>query len=125
MLGDFQEQAGRPYEHEARLKELLSRQAELNAALDPDKGERQIAPAAGGEEGMAEMESESEGPPEAGPDADGSRPSGQVRRRRGIDCGAPGNKAADGDLESPGPKGFQSGGREEDVMFSAFAAVAG
>jgi N12 class adenine-specific DNA methylase len=46
MLGDFQEQAGRPFEHEARLKELLGRQAELNAALDLDKGERQIAPPA-------------------------------------------------------------------------------
>jgi hypothetical protein len=50
MLGDFQEQAGRPYEHEARLKELLGRQAELNAALDLDKGERQIAAPAGDEE---------------------------------------------------------------------------
>jgi len=49
MLGDFQEQAGRPYEHEARLKELLARQAELNATLDLDKGERQIAPPAGAE----------------------------------------------------------------------------
>ena len=44
MLGDFKEQAGRPYEHEARLKDLLIRQAELNAALDLDKGERQVAP---------------------------------------------------------------------------------
>ncbi len=44
MLVDFEEQAGRPFEHEARLKELLTRQAELNAALDLDKGERQVAP---------------------------------------------------------------------------------
>jgi hypothetical protein len=29
---------------EARLKELLARQAELNAVLDLDKNERQIAP---------------------------------------------------------------------------------
>jgi hypothetical protein len=43
MLGDFQGQAGKPFEHEAWLKELLGRQAELNAALDLDKGERQIA----------------------------------------------------------------------------------
>jgi N12 class adenine-specific DNA methylase len=50
MLADFQEQAGRPYEHEARLKELLVRQSELNAALDLDKGERQIAAPAGDEE---------------------------------------------------------------------------
>jgi hypothetical protein len=49
MPGDFHEQAGRPYEHEARLKELLTRQAELNTALDLDKGERQIAPPAGAE----------------------------------------------------------------------------
>jgi len=46
MLGDFQEQAGRPFEHETRLKELLVRQPELNASLDLDKGERQIAPPA-------------------------------------------------------------------------------
>jgi N12 class adenine-specific DNA methylase len=46
MLADFEEQAGRPFEHEARLKELLARQAALNAALDLDKGERQIAPPA-------------------------------------------------------------------------------
>jgi N12 class adenine-specific DNA methylase len=44
MLVDFQEQAGRPFEHEARLKDLLTRQAALNAALDLDKGERQVAP---------------------------------------------------------------------------------
>jgi hypothetical protein len=44
MLADFQQQAGRPFEHEARLKELLVRQTELNAALDLDKGERQVAP---------------------------------------------------------------------------------
>jgi Rad3-related DNA helicase len=54
MLGDFQEQAGRLFEHEAWLKELLARQAELNAALDLDKGERQIAPPAGSEEGVAD-----------------------------------------------------------------------
>ncbi len=51
MLGDFQEQAGKAFEHEARLKELLGRQAELNAALDLDKGERQIAPEDGPEGG--------------------------------------------------------------------------
>ena len=53
LRADFAEQAGRPFEHEARLKELLGRQAELNAALDLDKGERQIAPAAKAE-GSAE-----------------------------------------------------------------------
>jgi N12 class adenine-specific DNA methylase len=50
MLADFAEQAGKPYEHEARLKELLVRQAQLNALLDLDKGERQVAPEAGPEE---------------------------------------------------------------------------
>jgi len=55
MLGDFQEQAGRPFEHEVKLKELLVRQAELNAALDLDKGERQVAPAAAAE-GSAEID---------------------------------------------------------------------
>ena len=55
MLGDFEEQAGKPFEHEARLKELLGRQTELNAALDLDKGERQIAPPAEAE-GIAEID---------------------------------------------------------------------
>jgi N12 class adenine-specific DNA methylase len=67
MLGDFSEQAGRPYEHEARLKELLVRQAELNAALDLDKGERQVAPEAG---------------PEEKPDADGD--TGADERAAGV-----------------------------------------
>ena len=44
MLGDFSEQAGRPYEHEAKLKDLIIRQAQLNALLDLDKGEQQVAP---------------------------------------------------------------------------------
>jgi hypothetical protein len=43
MLSDFQEQLGKPFEYEARIKELLAKQAELNAALDLDKGERQVA----------------------------------------------------------------------------------
>jgi N12 class adenine-specific DNA methylase len=60
MLGDFQEQAGRPFEHEAKLRELLVRQAELNAALDLDKGERQVAPAAG-PEGSAEIDGDAGG----------------------------------------------------------------
>jgi hypothetical protein len=42
-LADFQSQAGRPFEHEGRLRELVARQAELNEALDLDKGERQVA----------------------------------------------------------------------------------
>lgn len=35
----------------ASLKELLAKQAALNAALDLDKGERQVAPEAVGKEG--------------------------------------------------------------------------
>ena len=42
-MADYQAQAGKPYEHEPRLKELLVRQAQLNAALDLDKGEQQVA----------------------------------------------------------------------------------
>ena len=59
MLADYQEQSGRPFEHESRLKDLLARQAEINAALDLDKGERQVAPPAeaspelSGDEGIA------------------------------------------------------------------------
>ena len=68
MLGDFQEQAGKPFEHEARLKELLARQAELNAALDLDKGERQVAPEDG---------------PEGGPEADAD--TGGDERAAGVD----------------------------------------
>jgi len=54
MLADYREQMGKPFEHEARLKELLGRQAELNAALDLDKGERQVAPEAGSGEREAD-----------------------------------------------------------------------
>jgi hypothetical protein len=46
MLADYRELMGKPFEHETRLKERLTRQADLNAALDLDKGERQIAPPA-------------------------------------------------------------------------------
>jgi hypothetical protein len=42
-LTDYRAQANRPFEHESRLKDLLARQAQLNAALDLDKGERQAA----------------------------------------------------------------------------------
>jgi len=42
-LEDYRAQAGRPFEHEARLATLLARQAELNAALDLDKDEQQTA----------------------------------------------------------------------------------
>jgi hypothetical protein len=53
-LADYQGQAGKHFEHEDRLKALLSRQAQLNAALDLDKGDRQIAEAAEGEEQSAD-----------------------------------------------------------------------
>jgi hypothetical protein len=43
MLADYRAQLDRPFEHEARLNELLNKQNELNAALDLDKGERQVA----------------------------------------------------------------------------------
>ena len=106
MLGDFQEQAGKPFEHEARLKELLGRQAELNAALDLDKGERQIAPPAGAEEGVADTESE--GPAEPGPGAADSRPNREARRRREYDRRVPDSRVADTDREkkSPAQNGF-------------------
>jgi hypothetical protein len=106
MLGDFQEQAGKAFEHEAKLKEMLGRQAELNAALDLDKGERQIAPPVAGEEGVADTESE--GPEEAGPGAQDSRPSGEARRRREHDRRVPDSGVADTDREkeSPAQKGF-------------------
>ena len=42
-LLDYQEQAERPFEHEERLKQLLTRQAELDSALDLDKGDQQGA----------------------------------------------------------------------------------
>jgi N12 class adenine-specific DNA methylase len=42
-LSDYRAQANRPFEHDARLKDLLARQAQLNAALDLDKGDRQAA----------------------------------------------------------------------------------
>ena len=84
MLGDFQEQAGRPFDHEARLKELLTRQAELNPALDLDKGERQIAPPA---EAETTSESNESGRVEEG--ASGVAPSAQ-RRDGGMRRDRPG-----------------------------------
>ena len=106
MLGDFREQAGRPYEHEARLKELLVRQAELYAALDLDKGERQIAPPDSSEEGVAGTDSE--GPAEAGPRTSNSRPYGEVRRRREYDRTVPDSRetGANREKEPPGQTGF-------------------
>jgi N12 class adenine-specific DNA methylase len=44
MLADYKQQLDRPFEHEQRLKESLVKQKQLNAALDLDKNERQVAP---------------------------------------------------------------------------------
>jgi hypothetical protein len=41
-LADYKVQMGRPFEHESRLKELMVKQAELNAALDLDKHDAQV-----------------------------------------------------------------------------------
>jgi hypothetical protein len=41
-LADYRAQLGRPFEHEAHLRDLLARQAQLNACLDLDKHEAQI-----------------------------------------------------------------------------------
>jgi N12 class adenine-specific DNA methylase len=41
-LADYRTQLGRPFEHEGRLKDLLAKQAQLNACLDLDKHEGQI-----------------------------------------------------------------------------------
>ena len=45
-LTDYQAQANRSFEHGTRLKELLVRQEQINALLDLDKSERQVAEAA-------------------------------------------------------------------------------
>jgi hypothetical protein len=42
-LLDYQSQADRPFEHEERLKQLITRQSELNSLLDLDKGDQQGA----------------------------------------------------------------------------------
>ncbi len=44
-LTNYQAQAQRPFEHEARLKELLARQDQLNSSLDLDKNDAQAAEA--------------------------------------------------------------------------------
>jgi N12 class adenine-specific DNA methylase len=43
-LGEYKSQLNRPFEHEQRLKDLLTKQAELNRALDLDKHDTQVAP---------------------------------------------------------------------------------
>ena len=41
-LSDYRAQLGKPFEHELRLKELLAKQAQLNAVLDLDKHDAQV-----------------------------------------------------------------------------------
>jgi hypothetical protein len=84
MLEDYEEQLGKPFEYEARLKELLAKQAELNAALDLDKGERQVAPEEGGD-------------PQASDDAPGpGRASPTTRLQRTNRRGKPTGHSAGG-----------------------------
>jgi hypothetical protein len=45
-LRDYQSQADRPFEHEERMKQLLTRQSEINSLLDLDKGDQQGADSA-------------------------------------------------------------------------------
>jgi hypothetical protein len=45
-LADYQSQADRPFEHEERLMQLLTRQSQLNSLLDLDKGDQQGADSA-------------------------------------------------------------------------------
>jgi hypothetical protein len=45
-LADYHSQADRPFEHEERLTQLLTRQSELNSLLDLDKGDQQGADSA-------------------------------------------------------------------------------
>ncbi len=42
-LAEYHAQLGKAFEHEEKLKELIARQAKLNAALDLDKGSAQVA----------------------------------------------------------------------------------
>jgi len=102
MLGDFQEQAGKAFEHEVRLKELLARQAELNAALDLDKGERQVAPAAGAE-GSVEIDGDAGGDERAVGRAAraGPRPGGRRYNQPGPSAG---NSLAAADKTVSAPK---------------------
>jgi N12 class adenine-specific DNA methylase len=74
-LADYQEQLGKGFEHEARLNELIRRQVELNAVLDLDKNERQVAPSAYGGSVLED---------ESGADGDPVTESAPARRRGGA-----------------------------------------
>ena len=80
LLADYQEQFGKPFEHETRLKELLVRQAALNAALDLDKGEQQAAPPAGDDPPLGSDDPAE--PAERPLGATTIRPRRRTRRRR-------------------------------------------
>jgi hypothetical protein len=41
-LADYREQLGRPFDQEARLRELLAKQAEINHSLDLGKSDMQV-----------------------------------------------------------------------------------
>lgn len=49
VMADYRAQADKPFEHEARLKGLLAKQAQLNAVLDLDKHEAQTVADSEGE----------------------------------------------------------------------------
>jgi hypothetical protein len=98
MLADYREQLGKPFEHESKLKELLARQAELNAALDLDKGERQVAPpaAANSEPGSDDETASVERVVGAAPPREGEAPAAPSIHARpdagGDDAGSGGGR---------------------------------
>jgi len=52
-LADYRAQLGRSFDHEERLKELLAKQAQLNASLDLDKHDAQTVAEPEGEKAVA------------------------------------------------------------------------
>ena len=50
--------ADKPFDHESRMKDLLARQAKLNAALDLYKNGTQVAPPAEDDMGLAPLTQE-------------------------------------------------------------------
>jgi hypothetical protein len=52
-IADYQAQPNKPFYHEACMKDLLARKAKLNAALDLDKNEHQVAIPAEDDTGFA------------------------------------------------------------------------
>jgi N12 class adenine-specific DNA methylase len=62
-LADYQAEANKPFDHEARMKDLLVRQAQLDTALDLDKNEKQVAPPAEDDAGLTGEELSRPSPP--------------------------------------------------------------